>query len=72
MVSVHVVESCRVETDGSVVSNSVALTMRCSSSARPRVGLLSAAHTVPAVGSLSVPSAQLEALQSGPTLSIQF
>jgi hypothetical protein len=72
MVSVHVVESCRVETDGTVASNSVALKMRCSSTARPNVNLVDSSRTVPAVSSLTVPRSQLAVSDNGPTLSIQF
>jgi len=72
MVSVHVVESCRVETDGSAVTNAVALKMRCNSTTRPNVNLADSSRTVPAIGILTVPRSQLAVSDNGPTLSIQF
>jgi hypothetical protein len=72
LVSVQVVESCRVETTGSLTANSVDLKMRCSSTARPNLGLIGAARVMPAVTAVSVPHSQIVASDNGPTLNIEF
>jgi len=71
MVSVQVVPACRVETS-STASESVDLKMRCSSTARPSIGLVGTSHTLPAIASLSVPQSQLATTANGPTLNIEF
>jgi hypothetical protein len=72
MVSVQVVPACRVETGTSTVSGSVDLKMRCSSTARPSIGLVGTSQLLPAVASLSVPQSQIAASTNGPTLNIEF
>jgi hypothetical protein len=72
MVSVQVVPTCRVETTDSVAANSVDLKMRCSSTARPSLGLAGTSYSLPAVAALSVPHSQIAVSTNGPTLSIEF
>jgi len=72
MVSVQVVPACKVETAGSMVSGAVDLKMRCSSTARPSIGLAGTSRTLPAIASVSVPQSQIAATANGPTLNIEF
>jgi hypothetical protein len=72
MVSVQVVESCRVETNNVISGTSVDVKMRCSSSARPNVGYASSSHALAPVGTVSVPHSQLATTENGPMLKIDF
>ncbi len=72
MVSVQVVSACRVETGSSTVAGAVDLKMRCSSAARPSIGLPGTTRTLPAIASVAVPQSQIAATANGPTLNIEF
>lgn len=72
MVSVQVVPACQVETSRGTVLSSVDVKMRCSSTARPTIGLAGTSQMVPAIVSLSVPQSQLVTTTNGPTLKIEF
>jgi hypothetical protein len=72
MVSVRVVESCRVEAISSPSSGEVALEMRCNSKARPALSLAGRAMTVAPMGSVSVPHQDLADGEHGKTVNIEF
>jgi|GEM_PF-5503767 len=71
-VSVRVVESCRVEIGNGPQSNSADLRVRCSSTARPSLGLAGSSQAMAPVGSVTLPHSQIAATANGKTLSIQF
>lgn len=71
-VSVRVVESCRVEVAGSAQSDASDLRMRCSSTARPSLGLVGNSQSLAPVASMTLSHTQIAATENGKTLSIQF
>ena len=71
-VSVRVVESCRVETATSQTSDAMDLKMRCSSTARPSVGLVGSSQAVAPVGTVTLPHSQIATTENGKTLTIEF
>lgn len=71
-VSVQVVASCRVENTTSQTSDSMDLKMRCSSTARPSLGLASASQVVAPVGTVTLPHSQIATTENGKTLNIEF
>jgi hypothetical protein len=72
MVTVRVVESCRVETSSAVDGHTMDLSMRCNSKARPSLGVGGTTQTVAPVGTVSVPHSQIATTANGKTLSIEF
>jgi hypothetical protein len=72
MVSVRVVESCRVETGTALDSGSTDLKMRCNSKARPSVGLANNSQPVAPVGTVTLPHSQIATTENGKTLRIEF
>jgi hypothetical protein len=72
MVSVRVVESCRVETSGALDGQSMDLSMRCNSKVRPSLGLSATTQTVAPTGKVSVPHSQIGTTANGKTLNIEF
>lgn len=71
-VSVQVLSACRVETNSSTVWGAVDVKMRCSSTARPTIGLAGTSQMLPSITHLSVPQSQLVTTANGPTLNIEF
>jgi hypothetical protein len=71
-VSVRVVESCRIENTTSQTSDAMDLKMRCSSTARPSVGLLHSSQVVAPVGTVTLPHSQIATTENGKTLNIEF
>jgi hypothetical protein len=71
-VSVRVVESCRVETTTSQTSDAMDLKMRCSSTARPSLGLVGGSQGMAAVGTVTLPHSQIATTENGKTLRIEF
>ena len=71
-VSVQVVASCRVENTTSQTRDAMDLKMRCSSTARPNLGLLSSSQIVAAVGTVTLPHSQIATTENGKTLNIEF
>ena len=69
-VSVQVVPSCRVETTNT--GEALDLKMRCTSTARPSVGLRSGSQVLAPVGSVTLPQSQIATTENGKTLSIEF
>jgi len=72
MVSVRVVESCRVENTTSQTSDAVDLKTRCSSTVRPNIGLINGSHAVAPVGTVTLPHSQIATTENGKTLNIEF
>ena len=72
LVSVQVVESCRVETKTAQDSNVLDLKMRCSSTAHPSLGLLGSSRALAPVGTVTLPHAQIASTENGKTLTIDF
>ena len=72
LVSVRVVESCRVETMTSETSGAVDLKMRCSSRARPSIGLAGNSQAVAPVGTTTFPHSQIATTENGKILTIDF
>lgn len=72
LVSVQVVESCRVETVASQTSNALDLKMRCSPSAHPSVGLLGSSQSLAPVGTVTLRHSQIASSENGKTLTIEF
>jgi hypothetical protein len=72
LVSVQVVESCRVETKTSQDSAALDLKMRCSSTAHPSLGLLGSSRALAPVGSVTLPHSQIASTENGKTLTIDF
>jgi hypothetical protein len=71
-VSVQVVSSCRVENTASQTSGAMDLKMRCSSTARPSLGLAGTSQVVAPVGTTTVPHSQIATTENGKTLNIEF
>ncbi len=71
-VSVQVVPTCRVETANSQSGESLDLKLRCSSSARPSIGLLNSSQVLAPVGTVTLPHSQIAATENGKTLNIEF
>ncbi len=71
-VSVQVVASCRIETTTSQTSDAMDLKLRCSSTARPSVGLLNSSQVLAPVGTVTLPHSQIATTENGKTLSIEF
>lgn len=71
-VSVQVVSSCRVENTTSQTSDSMDLRMRCSSTARPSLGLVGSSQIVAPVGTVTLPHSQIATTENGKTLNIEF
>ena len=71
MVSVQVVESCRI-TAVSSQDGSVNLNMRCSSTAHPAIGLPGGTQALSPVGTVALPSSRIATSPSGKTLAIEF
>jgi hypothetical protein len=72
MVSVQVVESCRIETSNAVDGNATDVRMRCNSKARPSLGLTTQSQMMAATGTVSVPYSQITTTENGKLLSIDF
>jgi hypothetical protein len=72
MVSVRVVESCRVETSSALDGNSTDLKMRCNSKTHPSLGLTTNSQSVAPVGTVTVPHSQITTSENGKTLKIEF
>jgi hypothetical protein len=72
LVSVQVVESCRVETVASQTSTAFDLKMRCSSTARPSLALLGNSQALAPVGTVTLPHSQIASTENGKTLTIEF
>ena len=72
LVSVQVVESCRVETKTAQDSTTLDLKMRCSSTARPSLALLGSSQALAPVGTVTLPHAQIASTENGKTLNIEF
>ena len=71
-VSVQVVASCRIENTTSQTSDAMDLKMRCSSTARPNIGLLNSSQVVAPVGTVTLPHSQIATTENGKTLNIEF
>jgi hypothetical protein len=71
-VSVQVVSSCRVENTTSQTSDAMDLKMRCSSTARPSLGLVGTSQFVAPVGTVTLPHSQIATTENGKTLNIEF
>ena len=71
-VSVQVVASCRIENTISQTSDAMDLKMRCSSTARPNIGLVGSSQAVAPVGTVTLPHSQIATTENGKTLNIQF
>ena len=72
MVSVRVVESCRVETSNALDGSATDLRMRCNSKSHPSLGLATSSRAMAPVGTVSVPHSQIATSENGKTLSIDF
>ncbi len=72
MVSVRVVESCRIESSSTVDGHSMDLSMRCNSKVRPSLDFGSTRQTLAPAGTVSVPHSQIATTANGKTLSIDF
>ncbi len=72
MVTVRVVESCRVETSDALDGKSMDLRMRCNSKSHPSLGLTTHTQTVAPVSTVTVPRSQIATSENGKTLSIEF
>jgi hypothetical protein len=72
LVSVQVVASCRVENTPSQSSDAMDLKMRCSSTARPSLGLANSSQVVAPVGTVTLPHSQIATTENGKTLNIEF
>ncbi len=72
LVSVQVVESCRVETTASIDSSALDLKMRCSSTARPSLGLIGSSQALAPIGAITVPNSRIATTENGKTLNIDF
>jgi hypothetical protein len=72
LVSVQVVSSCRIEKLASQTSDAMDLKMRCSSTARPNLGLMNSSQVVAPVGTVTLPHSQIATTVNGKTLSIEF
>jgi hypothetical protein len=72
MVSVQVVASCRVENTTSQTGDAMDLKMRCSSTARPNLGLMNSSQIVAPVGTVTLPHSQIATTENGKTLAIEF
>ena len=72
LVSVQVVASCRVENTTSQTSDAMDLKMRCSSTARPNLGLLNSSQIVAPVGAVTLHHSQIATTENGKTLTIEF
>ena len=71
-VSVQVVASCRIENTASQTSDAMDLKMRCSSTARPNIGLVGSSQVVAPVGTVTLPHSQIATTENGKTLRIEF
>jgi len=72
LVSVRVVETCRVEASNAVRGDALDLSVRCHSKARPSIGLATSSRALAPVGTLSVPQSQIATTENGRTLNIDF
>ena len=72
LVSVQVVESCRIENTISQTSDAMDLKMRCSSTARPNIGLMNSSQVLAPVGTVTLPHSQIATTENGKTLNIEF
>jgi len=72
LVSVQVVESCRVETKTAATGNALDLRMRCSSTAHPSVGLVNVFQNLAPVGTVTLAHSQIADTENGKTLNINF
>jgi hypothetical protein len=72
LVSVQVVESCRIETKTAQDSTALDLKMRCSSTAHPSLGLLGSSQALAPVGTVTLPHSQIASTENGKTLNIEF
>jgi len=72
LVSVQVVESCRIETKSALTGNTLDLHMRCSSTAHPSVGLVNASQNLAPVGTVTLAHSQIANTENGKTLNIDF
>lgn len=70
MVSVRVVETCRVETSGA--GNSTDLSVRCNAKARPTVGLTASSQSIAPVATVTIAHSDLPTTDNGKILSIDF
>jgi hypothetical protein len=72
MVSVRVVESCRVETSNALDGDATDLRMRCNSRSHPSLALATSSQAMAPVGTVSIPHSQIASSENGKTLSIEF
>jgi hypothetical protein len=72
MVSVRVVESCRVETSGAPDGNAMNLQLRCNSKTHPSLGLTASSQSMAPIGTVTVPHSQIATAENGKILTIQF
>jgi hypothetical protein len=72
MVTVRVVESCRVETSTTSGSGVMDLQMRCNSKSRPSLGLATSSQSIAPVGSVTLLHSELATTSNGKTLNIEF
>jgi hypothetical protein len=61
-----------VENTTSQTSDAMDLKMRCSSTARPNLGLLNSSQIVAPVGAVTLHHSQIATTENGKTLTIEF